>query len=1167
MNVTLTVFVYRRGAELRWITLGLGPHTQNLRGTHEARLKDQLVNHLRAALAKLPASELDRFELVRGRRVESVKLSLSLRGEGRKRKMTLPVPLVVESRWASEDERLVIAYHPGRQDAWFAVSDEEALASLASTYFSEAWANLDDEELEALMFRGKVSLKAVSFSATPRSLLDALPPRPEAGPEDPRKAEREARDREQLARRGGYRILPSLGENLTRKAADGALEGGLDRGTLREQLRMLLCGPHRTATVLVGPSGVGKSVALARWVLDLLDEEHYPVHRNIDRVSQVWRLAGKRLIAGMSYLGDWEQRCGEVVEDVRNKRCIVYADDLHLWGRIGRSRDSDRNLAEYFHGVVSRKEMLVVGECTPAQWRQLEEDAPAFAGLFTRVTVEPAGEAETFRLLVHAMRRLEPRWGVRFAPGALRALLDLGGSLVPNRAMPGKVLDLLDQLAREHSGGAAQTAREVHQLLHPDGTPGNPVGEPEVVAFMARRTGLSPEMLSATPMEMAAVEASLAARVVGQPAAVRAAAEILVRVRTGLVDSKRPYGVLLLTGPTGTGKTELARTIAEHLYGGESRLLRFDMGEYGTSDAAARLVGDRWQPEGLLTRAVTQQPFCVVLFDEVEKAHPQVHNLLLQLLDEGRLTDATGTTASFTHAVIVLTSNLGARSRALAGFGDDPVAQGSEVIRAVQDFFAPELFNRIDRVVSLSALSLASARAVAAKELGKLARRRGLVDRNVFVTASPAVLDRVVSEAFRAADGARSLKRYLDDQIGALLTRHLVSAAPAELQLVRIGVGTEGFVLAVEALRECPPIAGDIALEALQTAPQAALVEAVEGATAFVVALSESPTLAALSTRIREHLARYGEGVTESAEDLYTLDALRGRLGAYQARLEGLAERLRGEEDWELRALELEDRTSGMVKEFTERHVRMYDRRAVGASGAVPVRGEILEVLAERYVLARALERVHDPEEHAIFVELTRATPPELDRKVARSGELFTALAMAYAGVEAHAGAAEVAWVGPTGQVMSTALEGFDAAYVGDCAHASPRVVLRLVGLCIRDYLRLEEGTHVWHHLGGAPELVRVVVRPAGPGEKAGGFLKDRLAAVRVGEALGRDEVSGGEKALPVVRVLRFDPPRGTGVAPIELEDFATGLVRSGTARTLADPLPALWAVRMSRSS
>jgi hypothetical protein len=318
--------------------------------------------------------------------VETVKLALSLRGEGRRRKHSLSVPLVVEPRWASDDARLVIAYHPMRQSEWFAVDDEEALAALASTYFSEAWAELDDDTLASLAALGKVGLKAVAFSITPRSLLDALPPRREDGPDDPRRAEREAAEREKLARRGGYRILPSLGENLTRKAADGGLDGGLARGALRDQLRMLLGGPQRTPTVLVGESGVGKSVALARWVLDLLDDEHYPVHRNADRVSQVWRLAGKRLIAGMSYLGDWEQRCVDVLEDVRNKRCVLYADDLHLWGRIGRARDSDRNLAEFFHGPVARRELLLVGECTPAQWRQLEEDAPAFAGLFTRLT-------------------------------------------------------------------------------------------------------------------------------------------------------------------------------------------------------------------------------------------------------------------------------------------------------------------------------------------------------------------------------------------------------------------------------------------------------------------------------------------------------------------------------------------------------------------------------------------------------------------------------------------------------------------------------------------------------------------------------------------------------------------------------------------------------------
>ncbi len=1163
MNVTVSVYQWRDGHQVHITTLGLGPATVVRRGAHEGKARESLIDHLRSAVADLAPRDLEPFQLVRGLRLETVKLEMALRHEGRKRKVSLAIPLVVEPRYASEGGRLTVAYHPLRQDGWFPVHDDTPLVEQAVVYFQQAWAELDDDTLRTLEAR-KGLVRAVSFTATPKSLLDQLPEKP-AGLWDDLRADEGRRGRSEGAGRG-YKVLPRVGVNLTAQAAEGGLAGGTPRMPCREQLRLLVCGDPRTSALVVGPSGAGKTTVIERLVLDLLAADDFAAHRNLDRVHKVWSVAGKRIIAGMSHLGEWEQRCLDLLDDARRHRGVLYLTDVHLFGRIGRSRDSDRSLAEFFRGPIARREVLVVGECTPEQVRQLEEDAPGFAALFTRVHVPPTDAGETFRLMVHEVRALEPRHRVAISPHALRTILELGASLFANRVFPGTALDLLRQAARESAGPAAAPGEPPPAL--------RPVGTTEVLSLLSARTGLPEGLLRADEaLDPATVHDALSAQVMGQPEAVAAVVDLVMRVRTGLVDPRRPYGVYLFTGPTGTGKTELARALAGYLYGGPERLLRLDMGEYGTPDAAARLIGDRWSPEGTLTRQVREQPFCVVLFDEIEKAHPRVHNLLLQLFDEARLTDAAGSTASFAHAVVVMTSNLGARSQRSPGFGAADTPDAHDHLKAVADFFPPELFNRIDRVVAFRTLSPAVATGVAARELGRLFRRRGLVDRNVFVSASPAVLSRVVREAFRAADGARSLKRYLEDRIGTLLTEHLVAAPRADLQIVRVHESPSapgGLALHVEALTEAQPVTGRFVLDDLAEIPLDALRARVGETLAWLGALADGPELAGLAEEIGFHLGQHRLGLAEHADPLHTLDSLRGELHGFRGRLEDLVRAVEGDTDHEDLALALVTHDERPSEPWSGTHgqYRLFDRRAVTGATAPPVRMEILAAMAEAYALRRALRRVREPDQHAVFIELVRVDVGEglagVTPGTTPQSDLLSQLVAAYA----RARGAVESWAmeatdgrrlaGPFGASLNTAL-----------TQGKTALVLKVVGLCVKDFFELETGTHLWHPLGSAPEVVRVRVLPAPPGHTP----SDVLDALRAGRVAADRAVSAGELPprdhvgmLPVVRAIRFDPPRRNGqLCPLELEDYVMATVRSLPARTLADPLPGLWLVRLSR--
>ncbi|WP_437876921.1 AAA family ATPase [Sorangium sp. So ce513] len=1211
MHFTIPLFE-RRTTNVACVTLGLGPNTRSREGRHPERVQRLLVEELRPIFEKARAAQLARFEMPRGIRLEKVRLELTLSGAGsaERRKVSGLCPVVLEPRWASEHERVVFAYHPARQGDAAPIRDDLPLDEQLRALFQVAWAELDDDEIAALWSRGKERLTTLSFSCTPRSALADLPDRP--GDDDTG-----ADPAFRWKKRRGLKVLPELGESLTRRAAQGDLDAGAPRSPQREQLALLLGAGRAQPVLVVGPSGCGKTTLIHRAVLDLLDADGYPAHRNLDRVRDVVAVSGRRIIAGMSHLGDWEKRCVDLVEDVRGRGAILVVDDLHHFGRIGRSRESDRSLADFFRGPLSRREIVMVGECSPEAFRLLEQESPAFAALFTPLFLPEATPSETFRLMVREVRALEQRHAARVSPYALRTILDLGGSLLSAQALPGKAMDLLREVVRagarpapaaEQAAGRDQAARAPR-----------PIGSQDVLRLLSQKTGVPGLLLGGDePLDAGALEEEIGRRVIGQPEAVRAAADLVARIKAGLVDPRRPYGVYLFTGPTGTGKTELARCMAELIYGSASRLLRFDMSEHSGPDAPARLIGDRYAPDGLLTQRVREQPFSLVLLDEIEKAHPSVHSLLLQLFEDGRLTDAAARPAHFNHAVVVMTSNLGARARALVGFGGAGLSEAralamaeesaQEVARAVREFFPPELFNRIDRVVPFRPLTPEVAVRVAEKELDKLLSRRGLVERSVFVRRGAGVAERIAREAFVAEDGARSVKRFIEDEIGSLLSDALAGAEPAAMQLLRIhtrgdaaedgaaplpspGLPPSPFVLHREALVEAEPAAAAWALAPLVARPLDALTAELSPLLEFVDALERSDDLARLSERIRYHLAEHGRTAAEGpeahehAEAVYNLDAMRGAIRSFRERIE-LARRRSGSDDDEEQHLDLEMQRFGFVTledEWSRSRVRLFHRGQQARPLPRLAKQEVLECIAEGHALRRALRKVDEPGQHAVLIELFRAArfaeaPSGGARDAAEEG-LFEALARAYAeaGGEVEGWAGAPSGSGPDGhptadrRADTRAVEqGRGAAGLDAVLSSGPELlVLSVVGLCVRDFFELETGSHVWTSLARGPEVVRVRVLPSRPGLSPAGAVRDHLerqAAFDEAARRGRALPPNPAALLPVVRRIRFDPPRRPGrAAPIEIEDYVMGHAEAALVRSLSQALAPLWLLRMSR--
>ncbi|HEU4534279.1 MAG TPA: AAA family ATPase, partial [Polyangiaceae bacterium] len=505
------------------------------------------------------------------------------------------------------------------------------------------------------------------------------------------------------------------------------------------------------ALVLVGPPRDGKTAVAHEFARRL---HAWNGRHGLRR--DVWRVDGNRFIAGMKYVGQWEARAREMLRELAETGDILYLDDLASMVQAGRTGKGDTNVAQFLAPALAKGGLTVLAESTPERLAWAREEAPGFAQLFRAVALEPMSARASLPVLLGALRDLEgeaerlvaPQ---RMTPSALEATLRLADRFLPNEAFPGKAVRLL----------RATLDRAVEPTPARDGGFERRYGPGDVQAALQQRTGLPEFVLDpARALTREQIRERFRDHIAGQGEAVDALADLVVALQQGLCDPDKPLGTFLFVGPTGVGKTESARALARVLFGGPERMVRFDMSEFAEPYAVARLIGRPGDPDGELTAALRAQPFCVVLFDEIEKAHPRVFDALLQLLGEGRLSDAAGRLSDARQAVIIMTSNLGVREAAShAGFvraaGD---ATRAHYLDAARRFFRPEFFNRIDRLVPFRPLDPEALRRVVEQQLGELLGRRGIARANLLVEVEPATLDALVERAYDPRFGARPLK-------------------------------------------------------------------------------------------------------------------------------------------------------------------------------------------------------------------------------------------------------------------------------------------------------------------------------------------------------------------------------------------------------------------------
>jgi ATP-dependent Clp protease ATP-binding subunit ClpC len=615
--------------------------------------------------------------------------------------------------------------------------------------------------------------------------------------------------------------LDQFGRDLTEQAREGKLDPVIGRADEIEQTIEILSRRTKNNPALIGDPGVGKT-AIVEGIAQRIVNDEVPETLAERRVVQL-DLAG--MVAGSKYRGEFEERLKKVIDEITENEgnIILFVDELHTLVGAG-AAEGAMDAGNMLKPALARGELHVIGATTLDEYRKDVEGDPALERRFQPVLVREPTVDETIEILHGLKDRYEAFHRVRISEEAIIASAELSDRYIRDRFLPDKAIDLIDQagarvrlrtktkddetrsleedlrrLARERDQAtAAEDYGRAGSLRDEmDGRQGEleerrhgrqrapEVTAEDIAQIVSRSTGIPISQLTAEERErLLRLEQQLHERIVGQEEAVEAVAEAIRRSRAGLGDPNRPVGSFLFLGPTGVGKTELARALAEVMFGDENLMLRFDMSEFQERHTVSRLVGAPpgyvgYEEAGQLTEQVRRRPYSVLLFDEIEKAHPDVFNILLQILDDGRLTDAQGRTVDFKHSVVIMTSNLGAdRIQQFAREGGDFDQLKDELMQVLRQSFRPEFINRIDEIIVFRALDDRQLAQITRLLLDKLARR--LRAQHIEVEFTDSAVELLAHEGFDPEFGARPLRRTIQRLVENELSRMVLSGAVNE---------------------------------------------------------------------------------------------------------------------------------------------------------------------------------------------------------------------------------------------------------------------------------------------------------------------------------------------------------------------------------------------------
>lgn len=634
--------------------------------------------------------------------------------------------------------------------------------------------------------------------------------------------------------------LSKFGTDLTQKARDGKLDPVIGRGKETERVIQVLCRRTKNNPVLIGEPGVGKSAVidgLAQRIVagDVPDALRGKIVFSLDLTS---------LVAGTRYRGDFEERLKATLNGIKQRgNVLLFIDEIHTILKAG-SSEGGLDIANILKPMLARGELQTIGATTLEEYRKQFEQDSALERRFQPVLVEEPSVSDTIEILQGLKPKYEAHHGVTITDEAISSAAILSDRYVADRFLPDKAIDLIDEAASRKKIFSFTTPGEIRDLenkikqaeldlseakrrenyelcgkykaLRDDYIEQKEkaeiewkekckntdlsIGEDEIAEVVGNWTGIPVRRITEGESEkLVNLEKTLQSKVIGQDEACSAVAKAVKRARAGLKDPKRPIGSFIFLGPTGVGKTELAKALASALFGDEDLLIRVDMSEYMEKDSVSRLIGSApglvgFEEGGQLTEKVRRKPYSVVLFDEIEKGHPDIFNILLQILEDGILTDSHGRTVSFKNTVVILTSNIGAKEasapqRTLGFASEKAVENESERVRqshvqALKGVMKPEIINRIDEIVVFKKLDKASLLKIADLMFASLEKR--LESKDISVTITQSAKDYIVSEGYDAEYGARPLRRTLQRLVEDKLSEKLIRAEISSGDKVKI---------------------------------------------------------------------------------------------------------------------------------------------------------------------------------------------------------------------------------------------------------------------------------------------------------------------------------------------------------------------------------------------
>ncbi|CAN6278763.1 unnamed protein product [Urochloa humidicola] len=570
--------------------------------------------------------------------------------------------------------------------------------------------------------------------------------------------------------------LAAYGRDMT--AAAGKTDPVIGRDGEIDRVVCVLCRRSKNSAMLVGAPGVGKT-AIAEGIAQRIAAGDVPAPLQGARVVEVDLAA---MTAGTVLRGMFEERIKKVIQEAEDSqgKVILFIDEIHMLLGAGLAMGGNMDGANMLKPALARGRIRCLGATTFDEYRKYIEKDAAFERRFQKVLVQEPSLLATIAILQGLKKRYEEHHGTTIQDASIVAAAQLANRYITGRQFPDKAIDLMDEacsMARMQTDNELKGNNMQHTSVNT--AKGAIVSPDQVAQVVSRWTGIPVNTLDLDDKEkLMHLRDRLQERVVGQEEAVSLVAQSVLRSRVGLDQPGQPIGSFLFLGSTGVGKTELAKALAEQLFDSEKMLIRFDMTEFVGSHSVLRLIGappsyQGYQDGGQLTEKVRQRPYSVILFDEIEKADPAVFNVLLQLLDDGVLTDGKGKTVDFTNTIIIMTSNLGAEYLMEAMAGEKSMEAARDlVIKQAQTHFKPEFLNRLSELVIFEPLSLDKLREVANVQMKGIIAR--LADKGINLSASEAALDVVLSESHNPLYGARPIRRWLQKNVMTKLSEMLV---------------------------------------------------------------------------------------------------------------------------------------------------------------------------------------------------------------------------------------------------------------------------------------------------------------------------------------------------------------------------------------------------------